>query len=92
MDARLAKADAAFLLPSAAADQREALRLAAGRAFESDLAHRLRRAADALFGWSARARVRHELMALTDRELADIGLTRGDIGRVVAGTLHRRGA
>ena len=32
-----------------------------------------------------------ELRALTDRELADIGLTRGDIANVVAGRLRRAG-
>ncbi|NOG69640.1 DUF1127 domain-containing protein [Roseicella sp. DB1501] len=32
----------------------------------------------------ARARIRAELEALSDRELADIGVTRGEIGRVLA--------
>ena len=43
------------------------------------LAHAFR----ALSGWSQRRRVAAELNALTDRELADIGLTRGDIGGIV---------
>jgi len=87
MDARLTKAEAAFLLPfhtSRAEDARDALRLAAGRAFEGTLAQGLARVADAVLGWPARAEARAELNRLTDRELADIGLTRGDIPRVVA--------
>ncbi len=39
----------------------------------------------ALSEWSRRRREAAELNALTDRELADIGLTRGEIGRVVRG-------
>lgn len=35
--------------------------------------------------WSRRRRTSTELNALTDRELADIGLTRGDIGHIVNG-------
>jgi len=35
--------------------------------------------------WARRPRAAAELNALTDRELADIGLTRGEIGHVVRG-------
>lgn len=34
---------------------------------------------------SARARVKRELMSLPDRDLADIGITRGDISRIARG-------
>jgi uncharacterized protein YjiS (DUF1127 family) len=77
------------------------------RSFEAEQAHgefqAALRARDALLftglpqligRLAERARVRRaaaELRALTDRELADIGLTRGDIGNVVAGTLRRAG-
>jgi uncharacterized protein YjiS (DUF1127 family) len=37
---------------------------------------------EATFGWFERARARAELARLTERELADIGITRGDIHRV----------
>lgn len=43
------------------------------------------RAFRALSERSRRRRAAAELNALTDRELADIGLTRGDIGNVVRG-------
>ncbi len=45
------------------------------------LAHAFR----ALSERSRRRRTAAELNALTDRELADIGLTRGEIGHVVSG-------
>ena len=45
----------------------------------------LARAGQALSAWSRRRRAAAELRALTDRELADIGLTRGDIGNLVRG-------
>jgi uncharacterized protein YjiS (DUF1127 family) len=35
--------------------------------------------------WPRRRRMAAELNSLTDRELADIGLTRGDIGNVADG-------
>jgi uncharacterized protein YjiS (DUF1127 family) len=34
--------------------------------------------------WKCREAVRHELLHLTDRELADIGISRSDIERVVS--------
>lgn len=45
----------------------------------------IRRVSAAIAGHVARTRVRHELMALDDRLLDDIGLTRGDIEAVAAG-------
>ena len=45
----------------------------------------LARVAQALSEWSRRRRAAAELKALTDRELADMGLTRGDIGNIVRG-------
>jgi len=43
------------------------------------LAHAFR----AVSEWSQRRRMAAELNALTDRELADIGLSRGEIGGIV---------
>jgi uncharacterized protein YjiS (DUF1127 family) len=34
--------------------------------------------------WKRREAMRHELLHLTDRELADIGISRSDIERVVS--------
>ena len=39
--------------------------------------------------WQERQRVRQELSRLSDRELADIGLTRGEINGVVRGEFVR---
>lgn len=41
------------------------------------------RIANALFGWNERRITRNALSRLSDRELEDIGLTRGDIDAVV---------
>ncbi|MBK1658418.1 DUF1127 domain-containing protein [Paracraurococcus ruber] len=91
MDARLTRAEAAYLLPlpvSPALERARALRLEAAAAYQAGLTEGARqllaRLGDALFGWAARARARAELGALTDRELADIGLSRGEIERAVA--------
>lgn len=90
MDARLTQAESAYLLPLSADPAREravAQRLAAGEAYEAGLLrsamHGLARLGDTLFGWVARARIRAELESLSDRDLADIGLSRGDIERVL---------
>jgi uncharacterized protein YjiS (DUF1127 family) len=90
MDARLTQAEAAYLLPQSAdpaLERTRSLRYAAGAAYEAGLVRSagqaLARLGDALFGWARRARARAELAGLTDRELADVGLTRGEIGRVV---------
>lgn len=34
--------------------------------------------------WKARRQTRHELSMMADRELWDIGITRGDIERIVS--------
>jgi uncharacterized protein YjiS (DUF1127 family) len=89
MDARLTQAESAYLVSAAPSAEREramALRMAAGKAYRASLlrgtTQRLARLGDMLFGWVERARIRAELDSLSDRELADIGLSRGDIGRV----------
>ncbi|SDB65622.1 DUF1127 domain-containing protein [Belnapia rosea] len=92
MDARMTKAEAALLLPlprNPAAEQMASLREAAGRANQAALVKGLARIADAILGWPARARLRAELASLSERELADIGLTRGDLSRVARGELTR---
>ncbi|MDA0230361.1 MAG: DUF1127 domain-containing protein [Proteobacteria bacterium] len=43
-------------------------------------------------GWQNRSRVNHELSAMSDRQLADIGISRNDIDAVVSGRLVRRGS
>lgn len=45
--------------------------------------------AQAVRKWRERSRARHELQRLTDLELADIGLSRGDIDAVVRGDMVR---
>ncbi|WP_043334586.1 DUF1127 domain-containing protein [Belnapia moabensis] len=92
MDARMTKAEAALLLPlprNPAAEQIASLREAAGRANQAALLRGLARIADAIVGWPARARLRAELASLSERELTDIGLTRGDLDSVVRGELKR---
>ena len=42
----------------------------------------LRQAVEAVIGWPQRRAVRAELAALSDRELADVGLSRGDLPHV----------
>ncbi len=92
MSARITKAEVAFLLPSPrsqVAEQVEALRLAAARAHQAALVSGLRqgvaRLADAVLGWPARLAAQAELRAMSDRELADMGLNRSDIARAVTG-------
>jgi uncharacterized protein YjiS (DUF1127 family) len=90
MDARLTQAESAYLVSAAPSAEREravAQRLAAGEAYQAGLlrgaAQLLARLGDALFGWVERARIRAELDSLSDRDLADIGLSRGEIGRML---------
>ena len=45
--------------------------------------------AQAVRKWRERSRARNELQRLTDLELADIGLSRGDIDAVVRGDMAR---
>jgi uncharacterized protein YjiS (DUF1127 family) len=81
----------------------ETIRAAAIRARDEALAAALRRlvlragqvlaaAAAKLTTWPERHRTYESLRSLTDRELADIGLSRGDIGRVFESGLHARAA
>lgn len=91
MDARLTQAESAYFMPVTPSPEREravAQRLAAGEAYQAGLqrgaARLVSRIGHALFGWVERARLRAELASLSDRDLADIGLSRGDIGRVIA--------
>jgi uncharacterized protein YjiS (DUF1127 family) len=49
----------------------------------------LSRASQAVSEWSRRRRAMAELNALTDRELADIGLTRGEIADAIRGSRRR---
>ncbi len=72
MNAQTTKAADAFLFSEPHAS-RTGLMLSLARAFE------------AVSEWSRRRRAAAELNALTDRELADIGITRGDIGGIVRG-------
>jgi len=105
MDARVTKAEFPLPFPVNAAPphvvEAEIHRLAAMRARDVARAARARqRLAQAVDGLRAipaalraylrRRRARLELESLTDRQLADIGLTRGDIGRIlVPGALPR---
>ncbi len=41
--------------------------------------------------WRERSRTNYELTNLSDRQLADIGIVRGDINAVVHGRFERRG-
>ena len=42
--------------------------------------------------WHQREQIRRELAAMDDRQLADIGLSRGDIEQVASGQLTRHQA
>jgi uncharacterized protein YjiS (DUF1127 family) len=99
MDATITKAEAALLLPDAIPGARRlgpaaANPLAAIAVRDAAIADRLRHAgqavldgaaalARAILGYAARRQTDAALRALTDRELADIGLTRFDIGRML---------
>jgi uncharacterized protein YjiS (DUF1127 family) len=96
MNAYASKVEASLLLATPAtpaADRVDAIRLAAAQARDVALARGARgmlaRAADAVLGFGERARLRDELGRLTDRDLADIGLTRADIPAVIAGRIRR---
>ena len=39
--------------------------------------------------WKRRSRISYELNSMNDHDLADIGITRGDIGNVVRGRFIR---
>lgn len=96
MDARMTKAEAALLLPAhktPAADRVEAIRLAAAAARDAALASWLgrvfHRILDRVVEWQEKQLAMRELNALSDRELADIGLTRGDLPRILAKPARR---
>ena len=97
MNARITKAEAALLTPnppSRSAVQVQAHHFAAPRDQDKaavnalgQVARRTGEALAALAGavltWPARRAAYDRLMRMTDRELADIGLTRADIPRVL---------
>jgi uncharacterized protein YjiS (DUF1127 family) len=70
MNAQTTKADGAFLFPEASASSTGLM---------LSLAHAFR----AVSEWSRRRRMAAELNSLSDRELADIGLSRGEIGALL---------
>lgn len=96
MDARLTQSELTALRPSIGmrdAAERESLRLAATQAGDDVFANRLRQAlrtgaaavatlVHAVASFPAKRRAYSDLLALSSRELADIGLTRADIPRV----------
>ncbi len=105
MDARLTQQELGFLLPAnqpRGMQEAEALRLSAVSARDAAVGRFFKRALNrawsglkALATMPRRMAVYDELSALTDRELADIGMRRGDIRYVfdeafVAGTERTR--
>lgn len=96
MDARITKEETALLLnlaPSRRAQEVEAIRLAALRARDEAIGQALARGVTALFRgiraalifiveYPRRRAVFDQLQAMSDRELADIGLERADLVRV----------
>jgi uncharacterized protein YjiS (DUF1127 family) len=92
MSARITKAEVAFLMPpprSPTAEKIDALREAAARAQAAALKASVHGffnwLGEKLLGWPARARAIAELRGLSDRDLADLGLTRGEIEAAVIG-------
>jgi uncharacterized protein YjiS (DUF1127 family) len=96
MDARITKEETALLLnlaPSRHAREVEAIRLAAIRARDEAIGQALARGVSALWRglratvkflaeYPRRRAVFRQLQAMSDRELADIGLERADLARV----------
>jgi len=96
MDARITKEETALLLnlaPSRTARDVEAIRLAALRARDEAIGRALARGVAALYRgiraalrflvtYPSRRAVFDQLNAMSDRELADIGLERADLARV----------
>ena len=52
------------------------------------LAHQLQLAGEKLAAYVERRQAYEELSAMSDRDLKDIGITRGDIYSIVNGTYH----
>lgn len=85
MDTHMTKAQADLLLSfpiTHGTDRAEAWRLAAGRARDADWRAALVAPFRALAQAVQRRRMLSELGSLTDRQLADIGLTRAELGQV----------
>ncbi|HWL80642.1 MAG TPA: DUF1127 domain-containing protein [Roseomonas sp.] len=88
MNARITKPEFDSAIPSCAnvLSNAEAIRLEATRMRDEAIGRWIRNAARALFRavaeYPRRRRVYEELATLSDRELADIGLNRGDITHV----------
>lgn len=96
MDPRITKEETALLLnltPSRRAQEIEAIRLAAIRARDEAIGRAIRRAVlgvvrflkavgQFLVTYPERRALLEQLRAMSDRELADIGLTRADLARV----------
>lgn len=85
MDLRITRAEIALFAPPlrGTTDRVEALRLAAGRAHDAALLAVARRVMDGFGAMVRGRRTRRALAALSDRQLADIGLVRADIDRMV---------
>jgi uncharacterized protein YjiS (DUF1127 family) len=108
MDARITKEETTLLLnlaPSRTAREVEAIRLAAIRARDEAIGQAIARGVSALWrgiraaflfllDYPRRRAVFEQLQAMSDRELADIGLERADLARVFDEdfTLRRAGA
>lgn len=97
MNARISKPqlDADALLPAMKLNEAQAIALAAMKKRDEAVGSWLRNAVIAAFravaDYPARRRAYDELTSLSDRELADIGLTRADIPRVLRGEAVARG-
>jgi uncharacterized protein YjiS (DUF1127 family) len=90
MDTLFTKAEIHRLLPAPRTldgERAKGIFLAALRARDAlvGLGHVLTHAMAPLAAWSARRQSTAELNGLTDRDLADIGLTRGEIEHVASG-------
>ncbi|PHK95667.1 hypothetical protein CR162_07420 [Pseudoroseomonas rhizosphaerae] len=91
MDARITKPEFHSATPSAAfaMDEARSVALAAIRARDEAIGQWIRKAIvkayRAVVEYPQRRRVKDELSLMTDRELSDIGLSRGDISRVFEG-------
>lgn len=88
MDARITKPEFDSAIPSSvrSMSQAEAVRLEAMRQRDEAIGRWLRKAVTSLYRavaeYPRRRRVYSELATLSDRELADIGLNRGDISHI----------
>ncbi len=94
MDARFTKAEGSCLPPRPRHPDAERIfetRAAAHAAHEAAIVAGFRRfaghAVDLVLAWPRRQRLLAELGAMSDRDLADIGLARGDFVRVLAAPL-----